>query len=141
MKKLFALALAIFALSLFGGCGDPKGEEDGPDNASIIGKWQCVRETGRELLNGEVIDEWEDDISADQMFLTFFKGGKGISSSLGEDPQPFTYTLSGSTLSVAADGESMEYKVKTLTSKNLVLYVSERDGSGHEYEETLICVR
>ena len=122
MKKL--LFLAVICLLGFYGC-----KKDSDDNSKkIIGKWTHVKAVLIKNVNGvDSVDQVDDHLDPDE-YLLFNKNGTAVSHSNGEDENA-NYTLSGNTLSITtADSLSITLKIKTLTSKSLVLRQQEDFG-------------
>lgn len=94
MKRVLALVIAlILVVALFAGC---------TENDILVGTWVCEKD-GIELAS-----------------YTFNEDGTGTRSIFGAEDQSFTYTLSGSSLTVTVLGKAENYSI-TADSSTLTL--------------------
>lgn len=127
---LVALAL-VMGLS-FTSCGS---DDDNSNNiGSVVGKWnfESVKYTVNGASETEVYDDNEPGCAKD--YLEFFENGSAVSGDYVEDCEllqdPATYTRSGNTLTIDADGFISTPEVVIANGTTLVLRYVETDEDG-----------
>jgi hypothetical protein len=118
VKTLFFSALASTMLFLgFSSC------DNGTESSDLVGSWKQVHEYGFEKIDGEIIDEWDEPVT-DEEITTFKNDGTGT----WED-ETFTWSLSGKTLTMnfaSEEAGSGNYTVEKLTSSEAVISMTEK---------------
>lgn len=108
-------------------------------STTLIGRWLAIRDEGYLKENGILVDERNDDITADKMTYIFYEDGiyefyDSNWISAGKSPERGTYTYdeaSGKYTETDFDsGESSEYTVKLINEDYLILEYN--DGSVYE---------
>lgn len=109
------------------------------ESTTLIGRWLAIKDEGYLKENGILVDEWNDDITADKMTYIFHEDGiyefyDSNWISKGYSPERGTYTYdeaSGKYTETDFDsGESSEYTVKLINEDYLILEYN--DGSVYE---------
>lgn len=109
------------------------------ESTTLIGRWLAIKDEGYLKENGILVDEWNDDITADKMTYIFHEDGiyefyDSNWISKGHSPERGTYTYdeaSGKYTETDFDsGESSEYTVKLINEDYLILEYN--DGSVYE---------
>lgn len=126
MKKL----LFLLSICLIGFYACKKSDNNAPNSKKIIGKWANTKLNIVETKNG--VDSIADHGSTDSLYLQFNANLTGTVLEKG-DNEPFTYTLSGNTLTLTETNNpssAINFNIKTLTSTDLVLRITgpEQDG-------------
>ncbi len=144
MKKLFLCAAALLAAISFPACSDDEEHGDTPEN--IAGTWQIVSETGFEIYDGQK-NTWSDNYPDEEgcyYTLTFNKNGTYTITKHKYDEfegayienKTGSYSISGNTLIMDYDNESIKYEIRKLTESELVLHEIYKE-SDYSFEETL----
>ncbi len=135
MKKLFFCAAALLAAISFSACSDNDETNLPATPASLAGTWQITHNEGWETYDGEkeTYSEKYPDEDGFYWTLAFNKNGKCVSTEYENGKvvytSDYTYTISGSTLTLKYSGYSDEdsYQIKKLTESQLVLFNSGKD--------------
>ncbi len=144
MKRiLFTAFLAALTLGLTSCPGEKTID---PSSADLIGTWDLTQTYYIYKENGEVVDEDTETLPRDyRIAVTFNADGTSISEHYdeGELDSSFyaTWTLSGNTLTITEDGDSMKHTVEKLDSRTLVLsfsYHEVEDGVTYDDFERMI---
>lgn len=111
-------------------------------STTLIGRWRVIKDEGYLKENGMLIDEWNDDITADKMTYIFYEDGiyefyDSNWISTGKSPERGTYTYdeaSGKYTETDFDsGESCEYIIKLIDEDTMTL--EDSDGNGQYYNK------
>lgn len=111
-------------------------------STTLIGRWRVIKDEGYLKENGILIDEWNDDITADKMTYIFYEDGiyefyDSNWISTGKSPERGTYTYdeaSGKYTETDFDsGESCEYIIKLIDEDTMTL--EDSDGNGQYYNK------
>lgn len=106
-------------------------------STTLIGRWRVIKDEGYLKENGILVDEWNDDITADKMTYIFYEDGiyefyDSNWISTGKSPERGTYTYdeaSGKYTETDFDsGESCEYIIKLIDEDTMTLEDSNADG-------------
>lgn len=124
MKKLsIILFLSIFLFSC-------KKEEPGPENATLIGKWNLVRNYDKNYPT-------QNQFSFRQgSYISFSESGIYAYFAEGSDPfesETWTYVREGKKLQMSGE----YWEIAKITPTSLVLDMYEEDTTGFEYYGTL----
>lgn len=108
-------------------------------SSTLIGRWRVIKDEGYLKENGILVDEWNDDITADKMTYIFHEDGiyefyDSNWISAGKSPEKGTYTYdeaSGKYTEIDFDSkELIEYTVKLINEDTMTLEYY--DGSVYE---------
>lgn len=111
-------------------------------STTLIGRWRVIKDEGYLKENGILVDEWNDDITADKMTYIFQEDGiyefyDSNWISTGHSPERGTYTYdeaSGKYTETDFDsGESCEYIIKLIDEDTMTL--EDSDGNGQYYNK------
>lgn len=111
-------------------------------SSTLIGRWRVIKDEGYLKENGILVDEWNDDITADKMTYIFHEDGiyefyDSNWISTGHSPERGTYTYdeaSGKYTETDFDsGESCEYIIKLIDEDTMTL--EDSDGNGQYYNK------
>lgn len=120
MKK-FLFVIAAAAAVLFSACNKESFSDD------IVGTWSVVGY--RYMEDGQL----DIDNESEGVYITFYSDGTCVN----ENGMNVKWKISGSTLTMTFDGESVKFKIRTLTSTDLVLRM---EYDSKNWEE-MICVK
>ena len=139
MKKLLLIALLAFIIA---GCS--KKSNPSPTVTSITGKWYATIDTTKEYVNGTLQTTTPTTYNHTN-FVQFNADNTGSSLTDGI-PDTFTYSLSGTTLTLNFSAQTVgvityaayseKATVRTLTANTLVVYEDDTDVSGGETDRT-----
>lgn len=106
-------------------------EKDYPEQ--IVGRWQVTKEYWAEG------DEWENYDDEDGYIYAFQFNADGTGAEIdGSYSSSFTYTLSGSKLTITMHGWNWPLRIKQLSSNSLVMEdLDQEEGTGDLY----YCIR
>lgn len=113
--------LAGCALAATTSCTDCDGDGGQEGGASLVGLWEVTGEYDDEL------GTWDYEFGAQYDYVTiteFYANGTGYAQLTEEGAvfnNDFTYILECNSLTVTADGETMNYTIDKLTDTELVL--------------------
>jgi hypothetical protein len=133
MKAKFFSMMALAAALVMGftACDD---KNDGKfNNADLVGTWDFTAVYARMTVNGEFVDdvtltgdEAKDEFGLD--YLVVKADGTGDSFLFDGEVDPFTWDLSGETLSITFDADEVEeYHLESLTSSKMVISMTNID--------------
>jgi len=129
MKHTYKLLLIVAAITFIAAC---KKSGSSPSNP-IVGKWTVVSDTAR-IYQGGTLSQVLPDSLIGTNFILFNSNGTG-SETESDVSSTFKWSVSGSTLTVISDAQTIEgiqvpsttttSVIKTLTAHTLYFYISE----------------
>lgn len=126
---MMAVCAAMCAMTVASCISDNGGfsEKDYPEQ--IVGRWQVTKEYSAKW------DEWENYDDEDRYIYAFQFNADGTGAEIdGTYSSPFTYTLSGSELTLTSHGNDWPLRIKQLSSNSLVMEdLSEEEATGDLY--------
>jgi hypothetical protein len=122
MKKLLYIALPCLLTIGFSSC-ETDGSGSSFSSGNITGTWDQTRISGWiKGEDGQTFEEWDDPYSS-----TFVFDADGSGSAFDEYSEAsFTWKLTGNTLTLDSEGESLEYSVERADLNGLILSQSGR---------------
>lgn len=121
MKKLLYAVLILLGLGIMGVSCSKVGSVSMDDYATaIVGRWSAYKAVGQ---NGEVSTLTGHD---DELILVFTETGQFVMEE-GDDAGKGTYWVEGKSLFMRYWGETTQYTISKLTSKELVLTIDNGD--------------
>jgi len=129
MKKFFFCTAALLAALSFTACSDDDETNLPVTSDNIVGTWQIVHEQTVEIFDDEKEAYSVNYPDEDGWYytLTFDKDGSCINTSYEEEQayssQNYTYTISGSTLTLKSYEGTRVFEIKKFSESELVLYL------------------
>ena len=140
LKKISWIFILLFTTACLTGCGDDnEHEDDTVDTDYITGKWQAVSSRQWEVLNGKIIETWENDEGYDFSTIEFKEDATGECTDVEVNlTLPLTWQITNGKnlyVGVVFGGQTttLTYKIKTLTNNKLVLR-SEEGNQQHNWQ-------
>ncbi len=141
-KKVFnyfvIVAVALFTACAMTACSDDDDDDDKGGSGNIVGDWRPVHSKGWEKENGKIVDQWDDEIPANDYLVSFKSDGSYTIFEGGSTYEVGTYVVKGDKITIKynedgyTDQESAKFKIK---GDKLTFYFSEKEGDdGVTYE-------
>lgn len=139
MKKSYVIMMALLLVSAVGFTGCSDDDEGGVSSSALLGRWQSTYEYAYEVEGGETTP-LEDGPYMDEE-MTFYDDGTMYWYDQNETDGVYCdWRVSGNKLYLTdyEDGEAYtdEYVIESLSSDELVVSYTERDGDYMLYDRT-----
>jgi hypothetical protein len=140
MKFILKPLLLILSAVAVIGCSKSKNVNPTPPEVSIVGKWYFSTDTVNDVSNGKITKSFINEGFTSAYFEQFNADGTGLSGDGVSAPFPFTYTISGNTVTTITSAYTLNgftepaiteaATIKVATATDLFLYYDDADEDG-----------
>jgi len=125
----------FMAVLLFSSCGKDNGDSKTTE-VKLNGKWALRKEVSKDYENGKLLETDTDTYSGNDSYIEFKDGKFTLTDNSGDGSftvtLPYTISSDSKKIKLTCSGEDCIVEngimeIKTLDSKNLVLYVEETE--------------
>ncbi len=135
MKNLFKIVVGLIVISvLILSISSCKKDDDTGSSSDLIGAWQGKHIEGYTKINGVITDEWSDDGDDITFYSDYTCRGGYINHGSGHK-MTWTYEKEYLNINCIDCKEILSAKVLKLTSSELIIEWSEKDGNEEYYEK------